>query len=308
MKEQVRRSGFGVPGSLLLLGTFVLLWNFEILPDGYWGEFLLLWPFWLAAVVASLLLSRLHPWAGSLAALGILAGTLVGAWWVADRDDRTSILPVTYESISLPLDGVQAAQVNLTPSGGVLALSGGAPGGQLLVGGFEGMAFPAAQYSVRVSTADGRQTLELRLQGSWEIPFPPQRAISSGRWALQHARDVPTGIKVDGGATTLDFNLQELNVRSLDVAAGDADIAVVMPANAGRTEANFQIGAADLVITLPEGVAARIELEGVVSRVHIDSARFPTQGDGRYASPDFENAANRVTIRINAGAGDITVR
>ena len=308
MKERVQRQGFGLPGSLLLLGAFVLLWHFEILPDGYWGEFFLLWPFWLAAAAASLLLSRLHPWAGSLAALGIMAGALAGAWWVADSDDRKPILPVTPESISLPLGGVQTAQVNLTVSSGVLALSGGAPSGQLLVGRFEGMAFPAAQYSVRVGTAGDRQTLEVNLQGSWEVAFPPERPISNGRWKLQHASGVPTDIGVYGGATTLDLDLQGLNVRSLIVEAGAADIAVALPASAGRTDASFMLGAGSLDIRIPAGVAARIELEGGVSSVDIDTARFPSQGDGRYASPDFGNAANRVTITIGTGAVDITVR
>ena len=308
MKERVRRRGFGLPGSLLLLGAFVLLWNFEVLPDGFWGELFLLWPFGLAAVAAGLLLSRVHPWAGSLAALAVLAGALLGAWWVADSDDRTPILPVTYESISLPLDGVQTAQVNLTVSSGVLALGGGAPDGRLLVGDFEGMAFPAAQYSVRLSTAGGRQALEISLQGSWEVSFPPQRPISNGRWMLHHASGVPTEIGVYGGATTLDLDLQELTVRSLNIEAGAADIVAVMPANAGRTDASFRIGAGSLNIEIPAGVGARIELAGGVSSVDIDAARFPAQGDGRYASPDFENAANRVTINIGASAGDITVR
>ncbi len=286
----------------------MLLWNFEILPDGFWGEFFLLWPFWLAAAAAGLLLSRLHPWAGSLAALVTLAGALFGAWWVADSDGRTPILPVAHESISLPLAGVQTARVNLTVSSGVLALGGGAPSGQLLVGEFDGMAFPAAQYSVRVSSEGDRQTLEVNLQGSWEIAFPPERPISNGRWALQHAGGVPIDIGVYGGATTLDLDLEDLTVRSLDVAAGAADVAVAMPANAGRTDASFRIGGGSLNIEIPAGVAARIELGGSVSSVDIDTARFPAQGDGRYASPDFENAANRVTISIDAAAGDVSVR
>lgn len=308
MKEQVRRRGFGLPGSLLVFGAFVLLWNFEILPDGFWGELFLLWPFGLGAVVAGLLLSRVHPWAGSLAALVVLAGALLGAWWVADSDDRTPILPVVYESISVPLDGTQTAQVNLTASSGVLALSGGAAPGQLLAGGFEGMAFPAAQYSVRVSSEGDRQSLEVNLQGSWEVAFPPERPISNGRWTLQHASSVPTDIGVYGGATTLDLDLHELTVRSLNIEAGTADIAVVMPANAGRTDASFRIGAGSLNIEIPAGVGARIELAARVSSVDIDTARFPAQGDGRYASPDLENAANRVTVTIDAGAGDISVR
>ena len=308
MKERVRRKGFGLSGSLLAVSAFVLLWSLEILPEGYWWQFFLSWPIWLAAAVANLLLSRLHVWAGSLAALVLMAGALFGAWWVAEGGDAPPVLPATTEAISMPLNGVQTAQVTLTTSGGGLALAGGAPPGQLLVGDFEGMALPAAEYSVRMSSLGTRKTLDITLLGSWEIPFPPHRPISTGRWKLHHASGVPTDLQVDGSATTLDLDLQGLTVRILQVEAGAADIAVVMPGNAGRTDGSFKIGAASLDIEIPAGVAARIELVGGLSRVDIDTARFPSQGGGRYASPDFETATNRVTISIDADAGDIAIR
>ena len=96
-------------------------------------------------------------------------------------------------------------------------------------------------------------------------------------------------------------------MQSLNVEAGAADIDVVLPANAGRTTADFSIGAADLDITVPPGVAAQIDFDGGVSSVDIDESRFPKQGD-RYVSPDFQSAANRVTIKIEAGVSDVTIR
>lgn len=308
MKERVRRRDFALPGSLLLVGAFVLLWSLEVLPEGFWWQFFILWPFWLAAAAANLLLSRVRPWAGSVAALVILGGALFGAWWVADGDDRAPILPASPESLSLPLDGVEAAQVNLTTSGGDLALAGGAPPGQLLVGEFEGMALPAAQYSVRMSSLGSRQRLDVYLQGSMDVPFPPHRPISNGRWQLHHAGGVPTDLRVDGGATRLDLDLRGLDVRNLVVESGAGDIVVVMPAHAGGMNAEFGIGAGNLELLVPAGVAARIAVEGGVSSIDIDTARFPAQVAGRYVSPGFDNAANRVTITIRASAGEISVR
>ena len=95
-------------------------------------------------------------------------------------------------------------------------------------------------------------------------------------------------------------------MQRLNVDGGAADIDVVLPANAGRTTAEFSIGAADLDITVPAGVAAQIDFEGGISSLNIDESRFPKQGD-RYVSPDFESAANRVTIKIEAGVSDITI-
>ena len=308
MKAREGRTGFALVGCMLLVGIFVGLWNFEFLPDGFWEEFFLLWPFLLAAAVANLVLSRWHPWAGSLAAMAIVATSLGVAWWQAADEDRAPILPRTYESISVPLDGVQTAELNFTASGGVLALGGGAPAGELLVGDFEGMAFPAAQFSAGMRTAGSRRALDVSLLGSWEIPFPPSRSIASGHWSLRLADGVSTDLTVAGGATTLELDLRPLNVKKLRVNLNAADIEVVLPANAGRTSVDFAGAAASLHITVPEGVAAQIDFAGSASGADIDTARFAAQGSGRYASPDFENAANRVTISIDAGAGDITVR
>lgn len=308
MKERARRNGFALVGSLLLVGVFVLLWNFDVLPDGFWEEFFLLWPLWLAAAVVNMLLSRWHPWAGSLAAMAIVAVTLGAAWWQAADENRPPLLPRTYESISVPLDGVETVELNLTTSGGVLALGGHAPDGQLVAGDFQGMAIPAAQFSAGMRTAGSRRTLDVSLLGSWEIPFPPRRPISSGHWNLRLANGVSTDLRVAGGATTLDLDLRALNVRALQVALGAADIEVTLPADAGRTSVEFASAAASLHITVPAGVAARIDFEGGALSADIDTSRFPEQGDGSYVSPDFDTAANRVMITIRAGAGDVTVR
>ncbi|MCY3894958.1 MAG: hypothetical protein OXG17_00640 [Chloroflexi bacterium] len=309
MKERGGRKGFALVGGVLLVGVFVLLWDFEVLPDGFWWEFFLLWPLWLAAAVANLLLSHWRPRAGSAAALAIVAVTLGAAWWQAAGENRTPILPTASETVAVPLDGpVQAMELNLTVSGGVLALGGGAPAGELLVGEFEGMAFPAAQFSGGMRSAGSRRALDFSLLGSWEIAFPPRRPISSGQWNLRLANGVATDLSVVGGATTLDLDLRALNVKSLRVIPGGANIEVTLPATAGRTSVNFAGTATRLHITVPAGVAARIDVEGGGSSGGIDTARFPSQGDGRYASPDFENADNRVTISIGAGAGDISVR
>ena len=59
---------------------------------------------------------------------------------------------------------------------------------------------------------------------------------------------------------------------------------------------------------VPPGVAAQIDFDGGVSSMDIDESRFPKQDNGQYVSPDFSNAANRVTIKIEAGVSDITIR
>ena len=305
-----RQSGFGFAGVLILLGVFGLLWNFNVLPDGFWGEFWTLWPLLLVAVGVNLVLSRQRAWLGSLAALAVVTGSLVAAWVLAVANPASSsslTIVNNNETISVKSDGAESARLNLTLAAGDLALTGGAPAGLLLSGGSQRSGAEVTDQRVSVRTADGRRTVDVRLNTEWNFDFPPRRSRSSeGRWILRHAEGIPTDIRVETGASDLDLDLRELNVQSLNVDGGAADIDVVLPANAGRTTAEFSIGAADLDITVPAGVAARIDFEGGVSSLNIDESRFPKQGD-RYVSPDFESAANRVTIKIEAGVSDITI-
>ena len=303
-----RQSGFGFAGVLILLGVFGLLWNFNVLPDGFWGEFWTLWPLLLVAVGVNLVLSRQRAWFGSVAALAVVTGSLVAAWVlaVANPASSSSLTIVNNETISVKSDGAESARLNLTLAAGDLALTGGAPAGLLLSGGSQRSGAEVTDQRVSVRTADGRRTVDVRLNTEWNFDFPPRRTKSSGRWILRHAEGIPTDIRVETGASDLDLDLRELNVQSLNVDGGAADIDVVLPANAGRTTADFSIGAADLDITVPAGVAARIDFEGGISSLNIDESRFPKQGD-HYVSPDFQSAANRVTIKIEAGVSDITI-
>ena len=306
-RSLARQSGFGFAGGLILLGVFGLLWNLEVLPDGFWGEFWTLWPLLLVAVGVNLVLSRQRAWLGSLAALTVVTGSLVAAWVLAVADPASPRgLTINSESISVTSDGAQSARLNLTAAGGDLSLTGGAPPGRLLAGGSQAPLTEVTDQRVTVSTSGGRRTMDVRLNADWSFQFPPRRGGSSPRWVLRHAEGIPSDIRIEGGASAFDLDLRELNVQSLNVEAGAADIDVVLPANAGRTSAEFNIGAADLDITVPAGVAAEIDFEGGISSLNIDESRFPKQGN-RYVSPDFESAANRVTIKIEAGVSDITI-
>ncbi len=306
-RSLARQSGFGFAGALILLGVFGLLWNFNVLPDGFWGEFWTLWPLLLVAIGANLILSRQRAWLGSAAALAVVTGSLAAAWVLAVVDPPTShSLSINTESISVKSDGAESARLELTVAAGDLSLTGGAPAGLLLSGGSHGSVAEVTDQRVSVRTSDGRRTVDVRLNSEWNFGFPPPRTTSRGSWVLRHAEGIPTDIRIETGASDLDLDLRELNVQSLNVDGGAADIDVVLPANAGRTTTEFSIGAAELDITVPAGVAARIDFDGGISSLDIDESRFPKQGD-RYVSPDFESAANRVTIKIEAGVSDITI-
>ena len=296
--------GFGFAGALILVGIVALLWNFDVLPDRFLAVAWTLWPVALVAVGAALVLSRVRVWLGSTAFLVVLIAGLGTAWGLAAAGEG----PALYrESIAVSMGDSREARLELHVRAGSLTLDAEAPPDLLLAGELESRTV-GDSYSISEShQTGGRSVIKLRNAPGREFSWIPGEAPSED-WTLHLTADISTEIRVEAGAADIDLDLRDLQVQRLEIEAGAADLDVVMPAAAGKTEASIEVGAASLRITVPEGVAARIELDAGLSSIQIDEGRFPEQSDDVYASPDFERAANRLEITIDAGASHVEIR
>ena len=124
-------------------------------------------------------------------------------------------------------------------------------------------------------------------------------------WDLMVSPNVTLDLEIKAGAADLDLDLTDLNVRLLVVGAAVSQVRVRLPA-AGITHVEIDAGAADIEITVPHGVAARISNDSFLNFTSIDSSRFPESG-GEHRSPDYFTAENRVNIEIGVGASSVTV-
>ncbi len=303
--------GFGFAGLLVLCGIVALLGNFGLLPPRYLAALWSLWPVVLLAAGANLALSRVRVWAGSLAFVLVLAAGFAAAGALAAADLTAG---VTRESIAVTAGGATSARLTAAVGAGSLTLDAAAPPGMLVAG--ELVSGPGGKLDVRTTSNDaGRRTVALSAAAGWRSEASGWRfeAALPGwgaphEWTLHLAPGVPAEVHVAGGGASIDLDLRELLVRDLEVEAGAADVRVALPAAAGRTQARFALGASSLRVTVPAGVAARIEVDEGLSSVRIDESRFPHRRGGVYASPDYERAANRVDIVIEAGASRVEVR
>ena len=296
--------GFGFAGALILIGIVALLWNFDVLPDRFWPVAWSLWPVALVAIGAGLALSRVRVWLGSTAFLAVLIAGLGAAWGLAATGEG----PVLHrKTIAVNLGEATAARVELHVGAGSLTLDADAPPNRLLAGELESRAVDNAYAMSEAHRPGGQSVVTLGSAPGREFSFWPGQDPSED-WTLHLTPHIPTEILVEAGAADIDLDLRDVVVRQLEIEAGAADIDVVMPAAAGTTEASIDVGAASLRITVPEGVAARIEVDAGLSSVQIDQGRFPQASDDLYVSPDFERAANRIDITIDAGASHVEIR
>ena len=296
--------GFGFAGALILVGVAALLWNFNVLPDRFLHAAWSLWPVALVAVGMGLVLTRVRVWLGSLAFLVILTAGFGTAWGLAAAGEG----PVIHrEAIAVNTGNATAARLELQVAAGTLTLDAEAPPDLLLAGELESRSTGDTYSISEAQRPGGRSVIRLNNAAGREYSIFPGQAPSE-EWTLHLTPHIPTEIRVDAGAAEIDLDLRNLDLQRLEIKAGAADIDVVMPAAAGKTEASIDVGAASLRITVPEGVAARIVVDAGLSSIQVDEGRFAQLKGDVYTSPDFARAANRLDITIDAGASHVEIR
>lgn len=72
---------------LIVAGVMLLLWNFDVLPDGIWRALARFWPVVLLLIGANIFL-RAHPWLAGLVVLLIMLATLGAAVLLATNNPQ----------------------------------------------------------------------------------------------------------------------------------------------------------------------------------------------------------------------------
>lgn len=201
------------------------------------------------------------------------------------------------EMFTIDLQGAAEGEIDIDHGAGQIVVTGGAPEGKFM----EATAGTAMDYKSRLSGS----TLKVDVNaGPSGLPF---LGPDGGAWQFRLTERVPLSLEVNAGAASMDFDLTALQVKFFKLATGASSTQLKLPAQAGQTVVEIEGGAASYHITVPQGVAARVSMEGGLSSLDIDEDRFPRQAGGYYQSPDYGSAANRADIRIEGGASSITV-
>lgn len=263
----MRRSGLFWGSILIVFGVLLLLQNFGILRVNVWGVF---WP--------TLLI-------------------LLGLWtlWGVFGPKRAAAA----EQVTIPLDGASRARLRVGHGAGRLEVSGGAGPEELVAGSFGG--------GLDYQTQRNGDALEVRMRTPSDVVPWMWGPGGSRDWSVRLNSAIPLTLDFGTGASESHIDLSDLRVTDLKLETGASSTHLTLPANAGHTQAEIEAGAASVNIRVPEGVAARIRVEGGLISTDVDTSRFPQLG-GLYQSADYDSASNRVDLRIEGGAGSIKVR
>ncbi len=227
----------------------------------------------------------------------------VGVWlvWGAFAKEPSA----AEEDVAIPLQGATEARISISHGAGRLQIGGGAGSDQLATGRFIG----GVAYDVRREASLAQVDLRVAGQGLLATLLPWKWPKARGaEWSLSLNEGVPLRLQIRGGASDNHLDLSGLQVKELLLETGASATKLTLPARAGETRAEVSCGAGGVEIRIPSDVAARIHVQSTMAEAKVDRTRFPRVRSGLYESPDYETAANKVDLRVEASLGSIDIR
>jgi len=303
-----RRSGFLWPLLLIVVGGFFLASNLGYVAPISVRTVLQLWPLLLVLAGIEILLARREP----MIALAIEVVVVAVAIGLVVTQPRGLFVPVgsaqPSSSTTVPRQGATSLALRVEGSAGTYSVSGGAS--DLVEARSD-----HGDLSVRDSRRDGGQTADIRVQpatiGDIHIfgTTPPTNVD------VRVARDVPTSLRVEGGAGDFIVDLSAIQIRDARVETGASHLELTLPKPSGDVPIRIQAGAASVIVIVPEDVEVRITTSGGLLSTSSENARLgagTVSALARNASvmetAGYASAKDRVTITIEAGASSITIR
>jgi len=234
-------------------------------------------------------ISNVFPYLWPLFLILVGGWIILGVYWKPNPDEE--------ESFDISLQNAQKVKYRFSHGAGQIEIKGGAPTGKALVGS-------SAVGMNRNSQLNGDR-LDVHIEaGASFIPFV---GPSDGTWRFSLTQEVPVSIIVETGASQLDMDLRDVRAAQVALKTGASNSMVTLPTR-GASILDLEAGAAAIEIRVPEGVAGRVRVKEGLTSLNMDESRFPRVDSRLYQSPDFDTAADRAEINIEAGLGSITIR
>jgi LiaI-LiaF-like transmembrane region/N-terminal domain of toast_rack, DUF2154 len=294
-----RRQGIVSAALLIGVGIVFLLANLGYLTMSILDFILHFWPVFLIAIGFDVFIGR-RSLVASLIGLVLILAILAGAVWMFGVRVSTGQV-LAGEQVSQPLQGVDSAQVSLSPPAGTLNLQALSEPTGLLVGqvGAPGSQHILQDYSVNARRAQ----VSLHVTGSNFVMLPGNS--DQWRWDLGLARGIPIDLEVNMGAGEARLNLTDVDLASLKVSLGVGRAELTLP-QSGSYNAQLDGAVGELVVWAPPGVGVSITPGTALVAANYPDG-FQKQGD-TIVSPNFSTATDRVDLRLNLAIGSVSVR
>lgn len=288
--------------TVITVGCLLLANTLGYLSWGVWWTIASLWPVLIVALGLEILGKSLDNEALRVfSSLVVVGGLLVGALVLPTSGPRW-YSAVWFEGVSEPFSFSEPHDARVRE--GFVEVSAGA--GDISIAAGEELA-----------TADGESpfddpSLQVDVDGMRAaVDISTGSGAGAGRTVLDVTLDdtVAWDVEFDSGAVSLEADLSNLIVESLDLRAGASDLDITFGSLASRAEASIRVGVSSIVIRVPKSLGVEVRTRSGLSSVDApsDYGRERSGDSTIWQSPGFDRARRTLVIDIEAGISDIQV-
>jgi len=269
MKNKIKTKSVFWGGLFIVAGVLLMLGNLGLFTVNVWK---LIWPTFIIAM---------------------------GVWTLWTATQGPDALEI--EQVSIPHQNAESAKIKVEFGAGQVKMTSGAGADKLLQGTFAGGS------QVHEKLRDNLLKVRLQPPSVDFIHMMMPWSWGARDWQISLNNQIPLSLEIETGASSMVLDLSDLQVKELNLDTGASSTEITLPANAGHTHVDVDGGAASIVLNIPEGVAARIQVDSGLAAISVDSERFPRMGDV-YKSNDYDTAENKVDINADIGAGSLAIQ
>ena len=290
------RRGLFWPLLLVVIGLVFLLANLGFIGTISVLALANLWPIILVLVGIDIAFGRRWPLGVLVADVAIIGGALALVSYAPNLPTGAFILANPGDSVvSQPRTDVKTLNLRLSGGAGTYSVRGGADPGDLVR-----VTSDAPDLHLRSSTRTGDRA-DVRIEENLDgVHFGPR---TNNHVDALIASDVTTSLRLDVGAGEFTVDLSNVKLSDASVNAGAASLRIVAPTPTGDVPITISTGASSVVIEVPAGVEARVNISGGLSSTRFENPRFNGNETAGYSG-----AKDRVTIKVSAGASSVVVR
>lgn len=291
---------------ILTIGVLVLLNNFGIIESFNFYDLLKYWPIILVIIGLSILFKLLPKPLEAILNILLALGIAVGLTYVVINAINSQASPSatspSSKQIAEPVnEDAKRAKIEVNAGAADISIEGGST---LLVEGTVENIFGSTSIFRQYDQSQGVDEIKInQFSRNW---FNNLGRSSKNIWNLSINQEIETDLLVSSGASKLDIDLSDTNVKNLEIDAGASTINIDADSSFAELASTIKAGASTINLRVPKDTGLEIELNAALTTNNFEKQGL-LKNDKIYRNDGFENFSKKVRLAIDAGASTVNL-
>jgi hypothetical protein len=277
-------------GLLIIVGTLLLLDNLNVVETNL-AALWQLWPLLLVAAGLSVLSVRNTLWKtlSTLFVFVMLGFVLLVGLGVLDTNTNSSIQ--NDSTIVLLNENTSKAETSIKMGAGTLTISSAKQ--EEVVRANITSSFAELVETQRQEGDSQLISLETKGSGTWWF------GAQKNELDVVLSQNIPQSILLDVGALSMNADLSEIELSSLNVKTGASSVLLRLGERSASLPVTIDAGASSVKLAAPKESGIRVEIDGGLSSRNLEG--LVDRGNGIFETENYDTADKKITITVKSG-------